>query len=68
MCVDSIIQTFEQQKYKKIKAIPYLEERLYMMESLIKTILYDQALKFLKLLSELLDLDVSYEVLQNEGT
>ena len=44
---------------KKVKAVTYLEERLFMLESLIEAITYDQALQFLKIMSELLDMKVS---------
>ena len=54
LCIDTIIQTFDKQRYKKVKAVPYLEERLFMMELLISTIQYDQALSFLKIIEELI--------------
>jgi hypothetical protein len=40
LCVQSIIDTFNDQSLKKVNAIPYLEERLYMMELLISDIQY----------------------------
>lgn len=56
LCIESLISTFKDQHYKKCNAVPYIEERLYMLEILIFDITYPQALDLLNTLSDLMDL------------
>ena len=59
--INSIIQTFKDHSIRRISTIPYLEERLYLLEILLRYIEYESALEVIESLLALLDFDAKVE-------